>query len=289
MGISDPRANETMTTIIEPTQSLFKINWREIVEYRDLLVLLAKRDVTIVYKQTVLGPGWFFIQPIITAVVFTVIFGKVAKIATGGIPHFVFYMSGTVIWNYFNAVLSNCGNSLVGNSNLLAKVYFPRLVMPLSSVLSNLVHLALNLLIFIMFYVYYYLAPGSTLHPSLWLFALPLLVLYTAAVGMGFGLWVAALTTKYRDLRFALPFVLQMWMYATPIVYPASGVVNPLYRTIMWTNPVSIAVEANRFMFTGQSVLNATAIFIGLGVTTFILFSGIIAFNKVQHNFVDTM
>lgn len=277
-----------MTTIIEPTKSLFKINWREIVDYRDLLVLLAKRDITIVYKQTVLGPLWFLIQPIITAVVFTVIFGNVAKIPTGGVPHFVFYMSGIVIWNYFQGILNGSGTTFVANSDMFAKVYFPRLVAPLSTVVSNLPYLLLNMLIFVVFYIYYAFR-GFALHPSIWLLAMPLLILYTAAVGLGFGLWVAALTTKYRDLRFALPFVLQIWMYATPIVYPASGVVNPLYRMIMWTNPVSIAVESNRLMFTGQSVLNATAICIGLGVTAFILFSGIIAFNKVQRNFVDTM
>lgn len=279
---------QKMTTIIEPTKSLFKINWREIVDYRDLLVLLAMRDVTIVYKQTVLGPLWFLIQPIITAVVFTVIFGNVAKISTGGVPHFVFYMSGIVIWNYFQGILNGSGTTFVANSDMFAKVYFPRLVAPLSTVVSNLPYLLLNMLIFVVFYIYYAFS-GFELHPSLWLLAMPLLIIYTAAVGLGFGLWVAALTTKYRDLRFALPFVLQIWMYATPIVYPASGVVNPLYRTIMWTNPVSIAVEFNRLMFTGQSVLNATAIGIGLCVTAFILFSGIIAFNKIQRNFVDTM
>ena len=284
----EQRATEMMTTIIEPTKSLFKINWREIVDYRDLLVLLAKRDVTIVYKQTVLGPLWFLIQPIITAVVFTVIFGRVAKISTDGVPHFVFYMSGIVIWNYFQGILNGSGTTFVANSDMFAKVYFPRLVAPLSTVVSNLPYLLLNMLIFVVFYLYYVFR-GFELHPSLWLLAMPLLIIYTAAVGLGFGLWVAALTTKYRDLRFALPFVLQIWMYATPIVYPASGVVNPLYRTIMWTNPVSIAVEFNRLMFTGQSVLNATAIGIGLCVTAFILFSGIIAFNKIQRNFVDTM
>ena len=177
----------------------------------------------------------------------------------------------------------------VSNANLLSKVYFPRLVMPLSTVLSNLPYLLLNMLIFVVFYLYYNLFEGAGLHPCPWLFAMPLLIAYTAAVGLGFGLWVAALTTKYRDLRFALPFVLQIWMYATPIVFPASGVVNPLYRTIMWLNPVSLAIEANRFMFTGRTVLTGTALLIGLGITSLVLFSGLVLFNKVQSNFVDTI
>lgn len=278
-----------MTTTIEPTKSYFKIDWMEVFDYRDLLMLLAKRDVTIVYKQTVLGPLWFLIQPIITAVVFTVIFGNVAKIPTDGIPPVVFYMSGIVFWNYFQGILNGSGTVFVSNANLLSKVYFPRLVMPLSTVLSNLPYLLLNMLIFVVFYLYYNLFEGAGLHPCPWLFAMPLLIAYTAAVGLGFGLWVAALTTKYRDLRFALPFVLQIWMYATPIVFPASGVVNPLYRTIMWLNPVSLAIEANRFMFTGRTVLTGTALLIGLGITSLVLFSGLVLFNKVQSNFVDTI
>jgi lipopolysaccharide transport system permease protein len=277
-----------MTTIIAPTKSFFRINLRELIEYRDLLFLLAKRDIVIVYKQTILGPLWFLIQPVITAVVFTVIFGQVAKIATGGIPHFVFYMSGTVMWNYFRAVLGSSATSLFGNAHLLSKVYFPRLVIPFSSVLSNLVHLFLNMLILVAFCSYYYFT-GSIISPTYMLFAMPLLILYTALVGLGFGLWVAAATTKYRDLRFALPFILQMWMYATPIVYPASGVVRPVFRLIMWANPMSVAVELNRIMFTGIGVIEPLSILIGVVSTLIVLAGGLFVFNRVQCNFVDTV
>lgn len=277
-----------MITLIEPTKSYLSIKWKEIFEYRDLLVLLAKRDITVVYKQTILGPIWFFIQPIITALVFTVIFGKVAKIATGGIPHFVFYMSGTVMWNYFSSVLNNSATSLVGNANLLSKVYFPRLIVPFASVLSNFVHFLLNMGIFVVFYLYFYFT-GTVLQPSWWLLALPLLIIYTALTGLGFGLWVAALTTKYRDMRFALPFILQMWMYATPIVYPASSVSDPVFRFILWANPMSIAVELNRYLFTGISSIELVPILIGVTVMVVVLFSGIIVFNRVQRNFVDTI
>lgn len=277
-----------MITIIEPTTSYLRIKWKEIYEYRDLLMLLAKRDITVVYKQTILGPIWFLIQPIITAVVFTVIFGRVAKIATGGIPHFVFYMSGTVMWNYFSSVLNNSATSLIGNSTLLSKVYFPRLIMPFASVLSNFMHFLLNMAIFIVFYLYFFFT-GSPLQPSWWIVALPLVIVYTALVGLGFGLWVAALTTKYRDLRFALPFILQMWMYATPIVYPASGVSDPVFRMILWANPMSVAVELNRYMFTGVSSIALVPVIIGVVVMTVVLVSGIVVFNRVQRNFVDTI
>ena len=277
-----------MITVIEPTKSYFTIRWREILEYRDLLFLLARRNVTVVYKQTILGPAWFFIQPIITSIVFTVIFGRVAKIGTGGIPHFVFYMSGLAMWNYFNAVLSSSASSLVGNAGLLSKVYFPRLIIPFSAVLSNFAHFLLNLAIFVVFYLYFFLT-GASFSPSWWLLALPLVILYTALVGLGFGLWVAALTTKYRDLRMALPFVLQMWLYATPVIYPASGVVQPLFQAVLWANPMSIAVELNRYLFTGVGGVGLVPILIGLAVTTVVLVSGLFVFNRVQRNFVDTV
>ncbi len=277
-----------MITVIEPTKSFFRINWREIAEYHDLILLLAKRDITVVYKQTVLGPLWFLIQPVVSAIVFTVIFGNLAKITTDGIPHFVFYMSGTVMWNYFSAVLNNSGTSLIGSAHILSKVYFPRLVLPFASVLSNLAHLALNMLILVVFCVYYYIK-GDAISPSPVLLAMPLLILYTALVGLGFGLWIAAATTKYRDLRFALPFILQMWMYATPIVYPASGIVRPAFRFIMWANPMSVAVEFNRWMFTGKNSIEPAAILIGLLSTALVLISGLFMFNRVQSNFVDTV
>lgn len=277
-----------METVIEPTKSLFKINWREIAEYRDLLVLLARRDITVVYKQTLLGPLWFVIQPVIMSIVFTVIFGRVAKIPTDGIPGFVFYMGGMVMWNYFSAVLNNSGTSLIGNANLLSKVYFPRLVIPLSAVVSNLAHLLVNFGIFAVFYVYY-CVKGASIHPTWWILSLPLLVAYTALVGLGFGLWVAAITTKYRDMRLALPFVLQIWMYATPIVYSASGVVDPFFRRVLWANPMSVSIQLNRYIFTGLGGIDAGAVLQGLVVTALVLLSGIVVFNRVQRNFVDTV
>lgn len=277
--------------IIQPTKNFFKINIKELVEYRDLLMLLVKRDLTVIYKQTVLGPLWFLIQPLITTVVFTIIFGKVANISTDGLPHIVFYMSGIVIWNYAQGVMNTAGNSLATNSTMLSKVYFPRLIIPLSGVISNLVYLGLNMLMFLTFYFYYYLIQtGTTQFAPTWaLLAFPLLIFYTAIVGLGVGLWIAAITTKYRDFRFMLPFIVQVWMYATPIIYPASVVSNPLYRWLIWANPVSIAVELNRYMFTGQTTLALTEIIIGCVSTIIIFLFGLAFFNKIQKNFVDVI
>lgn len=274
---------------IQPTKNFFKLNIKELIEYRDLLMLLVKRDLTVIYKQTILGPIWFLIQPLITTIVFTIIFGRVANISTDGLPHVVFYMSGIVIWNYAQGVLNTAGNSLATNSVMLSKVYFPRLIIPLSGVVSNLVYLGLNMLMFLAFYFYYYFTQtGATqFGPTWWLFAFPLVVFYTAIVGLGVGLWIAAITTKYRDFRFMLPFLVQVWMYATPIIYPANVVVNPLYRAIIWINPVSIAVEANRFMFTGHTSLDQIGIIIGCASTLLFFITGLAMFNKVQRNFVD--
>lgn len=277
--------------IIQPTNNFLKINFKELMEYRDLLMLLVRRDLTVIYKQTILGPIWFFIQPLITTIVFTIIFGRVANISTDGLPHIVFYMSGIVIWNYAQGVMNTAGNSLATNSAMLSKVYFPRLIIPISGVVSNFVYLVLNMLMFLVFYLYYYFTQtGDNQFAPVWaLFALPLLLLYTAIVGLGVGLWISAITTKYRDFRFMLPFLVQIWMYATPIIYPASTVQNPLYKSLIWVNPVSIAVEFNRYMFTGHSLPEMSSIIIGSVSAFVIFFSGLALFNKVQRNFVDVI
>ena len=276
-------------TVIQANTPWWEIPFGELVEYRDLLRMLILRDLATVYKQTILGPLWFFIQPFMMTVVFTVIFGKVAKIATGGIPHFVFYMSGTVVWNYFQGVLNTSANCLLSNAGLFSKVYFPRLIIPLSGVFTNLVLLGLNMVMFLAVYLYYLAKPGTAMDPGWALWLLPVLVLHTAMAGLGFGLWVSGLTTKYRDLKFALPMLLQMWMYATPIVYPASGVVNPWFRAVLWLNPMSAIVEYARYAFTGLNPIPAAALVASWGVTLLVLASGVVFFNKVQRTFVDTI
>ena len=277
-----------MKTVLKPNTQWWKVNWAELWDYQDLLKFLVRRDITAIYKQTVLGPLWFVIQPLLTTVVFTIIFGNVAKISTNGTPHFIFYMSGSMFWNYFQGVLNQSAGSLFANTSMLTKVYFPRLIIPLSGVFVHLAHLALNMVLFSGFFVYF-LFWGEGLEPNAWMWMLPLTVLQCAMLGLGFGLWVSSMTIKYRDLRFALPFLIQLWMYATPIVYPASLVVNPLYKIILWLNPMTAVVEFSRLGFTGQG----EAFYPGLGMswvaTIVILFSGILIFNKMERNFVDTI
>ena len=276
-------------TIIQANTPWWHIPFGELVEYRDLLRMLILRDLSTIYKQTILGPLWFFIQPFVMTVVFTIIFGKVARIATGGIPHFVFYMSGTVVWNYFQGVLNTSANCLLSNAGLYSKVYFPRLIIPLSGVFTNLVLLCLNAIMFVGFYLYFLSRPGTPMHPGWALLLVPVLVAHTAMAGLGFGLWVSGLTTKYRDLKFALPMILQMWMYATPIVYPSSGVANPLFKTILFLNPMTAIVEFTRYAFTGLNPIQPEALFLSWGVTILVLLSGLVFFNKVQRTFVDTI
>ncbi len=276
-------------THIKANQPWWKINWQEIVEYRDLLWMLTVRDLTAIYKQTVLGPLWFIIQPLSTTVVFTIIFGQVANISTDGIPKIVFYMSGTVLWNYFAGCMTQGANSLVANTNILSKVYFPRLIIPLSGLLSNFAHFALNLVMLIGFYLYFLFFTTTSMHPQWELVLFPLLIIQCALIGLGVGLWVAALTTKYRDLRFALTFLTQLWMYATPIVWPASLVVRPAMKILIWCNPLTFIVECARWMFTGSGTISGLAAMVSLGITGLLVASGLLVFNRVQRNFVDTI
>ena len=276
-------------TVIRTKQPWYRIDWKELLEYQDLLWLLVKRDLTAIYKQTILGPLWVVIQPLVTTIVFTVIFGKIADISTDGIPRFIFYMSGTILWNYFQGTMNQCANSLIAENSVLSKVYFPRLVIPLSAIFTNLIHFLINLLMFLCFFHYYYYFLPASFSPRIALIFFPLLVLHCALLGLGVGLWVAALTTKYRDLRFALPFLTQLWMYATPIVYPSSLLVSPKWRLLLWSNPMSFIVECARWMFTGRGTVTAESAAISISMTLLVLISGLFIFNKVQRSFVDTI
>lgn len=276
-------------THIKAGQPWWRIDWRELWEYRDLLSLLVKRDLTAIYKQTILGPLWFIIQPLLTTIVFTVIFGKVGGLSTDGIPHFIFYMSGTILWTYFQGVLNHGANSLVSNTTVLSKVYFPRLVIPLSGVFTNFMHLLLNYVMFLGFYLYFLVFTKSGMQPNAVMWLQPVLILQCALMGLGFGLWVSALTIKYRDLRFALPFLTQLWMYATPIVYPASLVVSPHWRFLLWLNPMTAVVEFSRYGFTGRGAADVAGYSLSWAVTVLVLAGGLFLFNKVQRTFVDTI
>jgi len=275
-------------TRIRPNTSWFSIDWKEIIEYKDLLWLLVQRDFTAIYKQSILGPIWFVLQPLATTVVFTVIFGSIAKISTESLPPFIFYMSGTVLWNYFQGVMNGVSGVLIVNAGIFSKVYFPRLLVPFSLVVSNLGQFILNFLMFVGFYLYYYYFTPANIHPSFWIGLLPLLVIQCAAIGLGVGLWLSALTVKYRDLRFALPFFSQLWMYATPIVYPVS-LVPEQWRWIVALNPMAGVVELNRFIFFGLGSVSQDILMVSFFASLLLLVSGLLIFNRVQRTFVDTI
>lgn len=275
--------------IIKSNPSCWSVDWRELWEYRDLLGLLVQRDLTAIYKQTILGPLWFIIQSLLTTVVLTVIFGRIAGMSTDGIPQFIFFMAGTTLWTYTLGVFTAGANSLSVNASVLSKVYFPRLIIPLSGVFSNLAQLALNYGLFAAFYLYFLHAPDSHMTPSWLIASIPLIVIHCALIGFGFGLWVAALTIKYRDLRFALPFLSQLWMYASAVVFPASAIVNPYWKLALWLNPLTALMELHRYAFTGHGILDPTGIAISLAVTILMLVSGTVMFNRSQQTFVDTI
>jgi lipopolysaccharide transport system permease protein len=223
-----------------------------------------------------------------TTIVFTIVFGQIARIGTDGIPPFVFYMSGMVLWNYFAGCLNGASGSLVGNAGLFQKVYFPRLIAPISNLFSQMIYFLVNLTVFVAFYVYYLFFLETSIQPTLWILALPALVLQAAIVGMGVGLWLSALTVKYRDISFLLPFLTQLWLYATPIIYPASSVPEK-WRSLYYLNPMASVVEFNRFAFFGVGTLTKEIFLFGIASGVIILITGLLMFNRSQRTFVDTI
>ncbi len=272
---------------IGPQSSVFDLHLRDMWDYRDLLWLLVKRDFVSFYKQTVLGPLWFFIQPIFTTIVFVVVFSRLAKISTNGAPPALFYLAGTVAWNYFSDCLTKTSTVFRDNANIFGKVYFPRLIMPVSIVFSNLVKLAIQLILFAVLLVYFLLL-GNRIQPNYIVLLFPIVILLMAILGLGLGLIVTALTTKYRDLAFIVTFGMQLLMYATPVIYPLAAA-PAKYRSIIACNPVSGLIETFRYGFlgTGQFYPYAFAYSVIASLIIFIL--GLIIFNKVEKNFVDTV
>jgi lipopolysaccharide transport system permease protein len=276
------------TTKIRPHRPWARIDWRELVEYKDLLFFLVKRDFTAIYKQSILGPLWYVIQPLAMTIVFTVIFGKVAKISTEGTPPFLFYMTGMVFWGYFALSMNHVAESFLTNAAVFRKIYFPRLIVPFSLIVSNLGQFTLTFLTFLCFYGYYLSQGSPGIHPTLPIILLPAMILHTASTALGAGLILASSTVKYRDLRFALPFVSQLWLYMTPVVYPAS-IVPEKWRLVFALNPMAGVVELNRFAFLGTGYIQP-----GFLLTSFLsgflmLILGLLAFQKVEKTFVDTI
>ncbi len=280
--------DEEWTLIIRPHNRLFNLNLIEVWRYRDLLFMFVRRDFVAVYKQTILGPLWFLIQPLLTTIVFTIIFSKVAQIPTDGFPAILFYLAGTTPWNYFSACLTKTSNTFVENASIFGKVYFPRLIVPLSVVISTMIQFAIQFALFILIFIYYLVTTPNIFPQWGWIMVLtPALVFLMAALGLGLGIVVSSLTTKYRDFTFLLGFGIQLLFYATPVIYPMSTIPEK-WRWLIQMNPMTAPVEAFRSIFLGGSI-PWSALGISTLVTLFLLFVGIVIFNKVEKSFMDTV
>lgn len=278
---------EDWDLVIKGHTSLFDIKFYDLWRYRDLLLLFVKRDFISFYKQTILGPLWFFIQPILTTIVFSFVFGKLAGISTDGLPKFLFYLSGITAWNYFSDCLTKTSTVFKDNANIFGKVYFPRLIMPLSIVTSNLVRFGVQLVMLLLMMGYFALQ-GADFHVTYALLFFPFLVLLMALLGLGLGLIITAMTTKYRDLSFLVTFGVQLLMYATTVIYPLSAA-PAAYKKYIELNPMTGIIEAFRFAFLGKGEFTLWSIGYSVLFTVVVLFLGILIFNKTEKNFVDTI
>ena len=286
--ISKPTIDsENWTTIIGPQRDWFDLRLGELWRYRDLIVLFVRRDFVAVYKQTILGPIWHLIGPLLTTITFTVIFGKIARLPTDGLPQFLFYMSGTVVWSYFAACLTSTSGTFIANAGIFGKVYFPRLVVPLSVLLSRLVAFGIQFAQFLIFLAYFVLA-GSTVQPNWWILLTPVLLIMMAGLSLGFGIIISSLTTRYRDLQYLVTFGTQLLMYATPVIYPLSAIPDK-YRWLILVNPMTPIVETFRFAFLGAGTVNITHLVYSFGFMLGILAIGILIFTRVERTFMDTV
>lgn len=285
--MNDFEREEQWTLEVGSKRQLFDLQLKDVWHYRDLIVLFVKRDFVSVYKQTILGPLWYLIQPILTALTYSIVFGRIANIHTGELPKLVFYLSGITLWNYFAECLNKTSTTFISNASVFGKVYFPRLTVPISIVLSNLITFFIQLLLFIVVMLAY--SPFTdAIHPSWYILLLPLLVLVMAGTGLGFGIIISSVTTKYRDLRFLVSFGVQLLMFGTPIIYPLSGM-SEKQKSVLLLNPISSVVEAFRFAFTGSGEIYWAYLIYSFVFMVLILFIGLLWFNKVEKSFMDTV
>lgn len=273
--------------ILRPQRAWWDLRLSELWRYRDLIQLLVWRDFVAYYKQTILGPLWYIIQPVLTTLVFTVIFGNIAKLSTDGLPPFLFYMAGNTVWSYFSACLVSTSNTFTANAGIFGKVYFPRLCMPVSVVISNLISFGIRLAMFLLFWAYF-LISGAEFHPTWWIVSLPFLAFLMASMGLGLGIIISALTTKYRDLQQLVGFGVQLLMYATPVIYPFSTLPGN-WRWVILANPMTPIVEVFRLAFLGVSDLNPLWLFYSLAFMVLVFFAGALIFNHVENTFMDTV
>jgi lipopolysaccharide transport system permease protein len=276
------------TLIIKPKSSLLDINFKELWRYKDLLFLLVRRDFVSVYKQTILGPVWFFIQPMLTAATFTFVFGELAKIHTDDIPVPLFYLIGITFWNYFSTCLTGTSTTFVTNAAVFGKVYFPRLIMPLSVVISSLIKLSIQFLLLAIVWAYYW-AAHPVIIPNLSILLMPFYICLMAGMGLGFGIILSSITTKYKDFSFLVGFGVQLLMYATPIIYPLSIIKSPKLKMLISLNPMTGLAEGIRYGLTGRGMFDPGLLAYSTIFTLILLFIGVITFNKVEKSFIDTV
>ncbi len=283
---SAPSGDE-WSLVIKPQHGWFDLHLSDLWRYRDLVAMFVRRDFVSLYKQTVLGPLWFVIQPLLTTLTFTVIFGNIAQLSTDGLPKMLFYMSGITAWNYFSDCLLKTSDTFSANAGIFGKVYFPRLAVPVSIIISNLIKFGIQLGLFLGFY-FYFIAKGAEIHATPALLLLPVLLLIMAALGLGSGIIVSSMTTRYRDLRYLVQFGTQLLMYSTPVIFPLSSVPEQ-YRWIMVANPMTAIIETFRYAFLGTGTINWGMLGYSAAVTAVILGIGIMLFNRVEKTFMDTV
>ena len=278
---------ETYSNSITPQNNLFDLRLAEIWQYRDLLMLFVRRDFVAKYKQTILGPVWFFIQPIFQTAVLAIVFGGMAGLSTDGVPPILFYLAGVTAWNYFSNCLRTTSNTFTNNASLFGKVYFPRAVTPLSIVISNLIQFGIGLLLFLILYAFYAFK-GRVFHPNLSLLFLPLLIVIMGFMGLGLGMLISAMTTRYRDLQYLVEFGVQLLMYATPVILPLSAV-PAKYKFIMLANPMTGVIETFKYGFFGTGTFSWLLLGYSLGFTVIVFLVGLVVFNRTEKNFMDTV
>lgn len=275
------------TTHIKAKNGWFDIDFKELLKYKDLIVLFVKRNFVVQYKQTILGPLWFIINPLLTTLMQTFVFGGIAGMSTDGVPQFAFYITSNAIWMYFSTCITQTSNTFVANAGIFGKVYFPRLTMPLATVIFALINFCV-ILIMSVIAIIFYIFTGEGVHPNIYILLVPIMVIQTALLGLGFGIIISSLTTKYRDLAVLVTFGVQLWMYATPVVYPMSQITGKLKKIIL-LNPLSPIVNNFRYALLGCGEFETTYWYISIVTTLVVLFIGIVLFNKVEKTFMDTV
>ncbi len=282
--MTEPQQEWTET--IESNHSIFDLKLKEVWRYKDLVYMFVKRDFVSGFKQTILGPIWFFINPIFTTIVYLVVFGNIAGLSTDGAPKILFYLAGVTLWNYFSTCLTGTSNVFAGNAAIFGKVYFPRLVMPLTIVISNLMRFGVQMILFIAAFLYYYYK--GEVHPNIWILATPFLIVLMAAFALGMGMIFSSLTTKYRDIQMLLGFGVSLFMYVTPVIYPISAL-PARFKSIAYYNPLSGIFECFKYAWLGVGDFSASMLMISTVIIFVLLAIGTIVFNKVEKSFMDTV